>query len=333
MTKFVGTSLEWDGQLHPDAEFDNGNSGAGTVTLDFAKGNRQKITMTGNCLFGSPSNLKIAATYLLRLIGDGSALRTPTWNSIFEWIGGTAPVLSGASSQDLFAFYYTGSKLLGSPNVVNGCLIGCTVLTSGTTFTTNARTKKIRVQLIGGGGGGGGTTGSTNNAAAGGGGGSGSYAEKLFDVTPSTSYTYAIGGAGTAGANTGGTGGNGGNSTFTVGATTVTANGGLGGVGMTTASTALFALGGNGGAVSTNGDLNAAGQAGFWGFRVSGTVAAGGVGAPSFFGGGGSARNTAGAGSNAGNYGAGGGGACSIGNNNAAGGSGSQGVIIVWEFS
>lgn len=329
-----GPQHQWDGQLFPSSEFDNGNSGSGTVTLDFSKGNRQKITMTGNCLFGQPSNLKVGAFYHLRLIGDGVAVRAPTWNAIFKWIGGVAPVLTGANSQDLFAFYYDGTDILCSPNVVNGCLIGRSVLTTGAVFGTSSRTKKILVQLIGGGGGGGGTTGSSaNNAAAGGGGGSGSFAEKLFDVTPSTNYNIAIGSGGTAGANTGGTGGTGGDTTFTVGATTVTGKGGLGGVGMTTGNTGLIALGGNGGPVATFGDLNTAGQAGTYGVRISGSLAVGGVGASGYFGGGGNGRNTAGAGNAGGNYGAGGGGAASIGNNNNTGGAGSAGVIIVWEFS
>lgn len=330
--KYKGPTLEYDGQLHPDSEFDLGNSGAGTVTIDFNKGNRQKITMTGNCTFGAPSNMKAGTTYVLRLIGDNSALRTPTWNEVFKFTG-PVPVLSGASSQDVFGMYCDGVNLHVSSITLNGLLISRTVLTSGTTFTTSARTKKILVLLAGGGAGGGGSDGSANNASAGGGGGSGSYAEKLFDVTPSTNYTYAIGGGGAGGANTGGNGSAGGNTTFAVGGTTVTANGGSGGIGMTTGNTALTALGGAGGVVSTNGDVNTVGQPGGFGLRFSGTIAISGFGGPGPRGGGGSSRNTTGIGSAGGNYGSGGGGACSIGNNDHVGGAGSQGVIVVWEFS
>lgn len=320
------------GQQAPFLEYDNGNSGAGTVTLDFAKGNRQKITMTGNCTFAAPSNLKTGATYILRLIGDASAIRIPVWNAVFIWPSGVTPTLGSSSDINIFAFYCDGTNLYASGPVA-GCLLSRSVLTAGTTFTTGNRTKKILIQLIGGGGGGGGTTGAANQAGVGGGGGSGSYAEKFFTVLPNTAYTYAIGGGGNGGVNTGATGSTGGASTFAVSGTTVTANGGLGGVGMTTGTSVIQALGGNGGAVSTNGDVNTAGQAGTWSHRSSGTVAISGVGASGYFGGGGNARNTLGTGNAGGQYGAGGGGACSIGNNNQTGGAGSPGVIIVWEFS
>jgi hypothetical protein len=214
-----------------------------------------------------------------------------------------------------------------------GTLIGMTVLTSGTTFTTNASTNRIRVRLRAGGGGGGGCSSAASQAAYGGGGAEGGYAEKIFTVSPNTGYTYAIGAAGAAGANTGGTGGTGGNTTFAVGATTVTANGGLGGVGMTTGTSHICAAGGASPAVSTNGDFNGSGTPGGPSHRSDGTNAGqsgqgGGMG-------GGASRTTGGAGvaglTNTG--GGGGGGAVLNGSGAVTGGAGGSGYIIVEEFT
>ena len=103
---------------------------------------------------------------------------------------------------------------------------------------------------------------------------------------------------------------------------------------LSTDSTAIPTLGGDGGAVSANGDMNAAGSAGGFGHRVDGVVATSGVGAGSHYGGGANARKTSGNGNAAGNYGAGGGGAASIAvPTGYTGGAGSGGVIIVWEYS
>jgi hypothetical protein len=214
-------------------------------------------------------------------------------------------------------------------------LIGRQVINAGTTtYTSSAGVTRILARMIAAGGGGGGVTGATSQSATGGGGGGGSYAEKFFTVTPSTGYTCAVGAGGTAGANTGGTGGTGGSTTLTVGATTVTCNGGIGGVGMTAAVTAYtYGTGGFGGAVSVNGDLNAAGSAGGFGVRVSGTVAWGSQGAAGLYGTGSPAAFTiAGNGINANGYGAGGGGALTLTNVNRTGGIGSNGIIIIEEY-
>ena len=106
--------LTFDGQLTPKTEYDNGNSGSGTVTIDWNKGNRQKITMTGNCTFAAPTNMKAGTVYSLRLIEDATGNRAPTWNAVFIWLAGSAPTLGGANQVDLIAFYCDGVNLLGS---------------------------------------------------------------------------------------------------------------------------------------------------------------------------------------------------------------------------
>ena len=98
-------------------------------------------------------------------------------------------------------------------------------LTSGTSWTCPAGVTKVRLSMVGGGGGGG-KSGAANATYCGGGGGGGVIA--VFSVSPSTSYTYAIGGAGT-GATVTGAGVAGGTSSFTANAITYTASGGAAG--------------------------------------------------------------------------------------------------------
>ena len=233
---------------------------------------------------------------------------------------------------DWIHHYANGAIYAGTPP---GTLIQQTVLTAGTTFTTTANTTKIRIRGVGAGGGGGGANTAATSAAAAGGGAGGAYADKLFTVSPSTGYTYAIGAAGTAGAAAAGTGGTGGSSTFTVGATTVTATGGLGGVGSAAAATALMTLGGAG-QTPTNGDLNISGQNGGVGIRqASATVGmASGKGGDSQYGSGGIERVAQNAGANGAGFGSGGSGGCCVnGGAAAAGGAGTAGVWVVEEYT
>lgn len=208
-----------------------------------------------------------------------------------------------------------------------------TVLTSGTSFTTQLATTAIFVRMVGGGGGGGGCTSVASAAAAAGGGGAGGYAEKTFVVTPNTAYTYAIGAAGTG--VSAAAGNNGGDTTFAVGATTVTAKGGSGGP-QAVASTALTArAGGAGGTASTNGDLNASGAPGEPGqvLIVATPVVASGNGGSGPFGGGGLGLVAVGNGANATGFGAGGSGSATGASAARTGGNGTAGVIIVDEFA
>lgn len=215
-----------------------------------------------------------------------------------------------------------------------GRFIKETVYTSGSgNHTTDVKASKIKIRLLGGGGGGGGGSTAAAQGASGGGGAAGAYAEKYFDVSPSTAYAYVVGAAGAAGANTGGNGGAGGDTTFIVGGVTVTAKGGGGGIGMTTGTSDIGAAGGAG-VVSTNGDINGSGQPGEMGWRRSGTLGYSGGGGSTHIGGGGVGRTASGVGSVGIGPGAGGGGGL-VQNNSAAvlGGAGITGIVIVEEYT
>lgn len=201
-----------------------------------------------------------------------------------------------------------------------------TLLTTGTaaTYTVPAGTKALKICMVGGGGGGGGATVQPFGA---GGGGAGGYVES-FITSPSTTYTYTVGAAGTGTTTTGNAGTS---TTFS----TFTAGGGAGGVGGTT--------GGNGGAggTATGGDLNTPGQPGGIGSRDIINAYSGGsnvrpwsgAGASTRFGSGGLALPPGGANTN-GNagtgYGSGGSGAAGGATApSQTGGSGTGGIIVV----
>jgi hypothetical protein len=214
-----------------------------------------------------------------------------------------------------------------------GRFLRSTLLTTGTSFVTGVDTESIRLRMVGGGGGGSGCTSLASAACGGGGGGSAAYAEKVFDVLPNTTYTYAIGAAGTG--VSGAAGNNGGNTTFTVGGVTVTAPGG-GGAPIGTAATTLVArAGGAGGTVATNGDVNSTGSPGMYGVvLITATpIIASGKGADSQFGSGGLGLVAVGNGTAATGFGSGGAGSATGASTVRTGGNGTAGCIIVDEYT
>lgn len=91
-----------------DAEVDNGNSGT-SKTITWANGNKQRVTLTGNCTFTftAPSG---PTSLILRCIGDGS-VRTITWPSNVEWGDAGAPTMTGTSGKwTLIALYYDAAS-------------------------------------------------------------------------------------------------------------------------------------------------------------------------------------------------------------------------------
>jgi hypothetical protein len=92
------------------AMVDNGNSGT-SKTIDWRAGNKQKLTLTGDCTisFTDPSE---STGLTLILIQDGTGNRVITWNGMtIRWAGdGAVPVLStAANSHDLVMFVYDAS--------------------------------------------------------------------------------------------------------------------------------------------------------------------------------------------------------------------------------
>ena len=83
-----------------------------TTTINWNSGNVQIVTLTGTVTFAAPSNLKDGAIYTLMVKQDGTGSRTATWNAVFKWPGGTAPVLTTtANAVDIFTFVSDGTNL------------------------------------------------------------------------------------------------------------------------------------------------------------------------------------------------------------------------------
>jgi hypothetical protein len=201
---------------------------------------------------------------------------------------------------------------------------GQIIVTSGVSFTTPANitvNTVLNIELVGAGGGGAGALNTTSGAKSSAGGGGGYCFKRITGLSPSTTYTCAIGAAGVGSAL--GVNGNAGTATtLTILGVTYTANGGGGGL---TGGTLAGGVGGT----AINGDLNYSGQNGGDSLTAgpSAPSAKGGDTAKGWGLGGASVRNAI-AGSNAtGNGGGGSGGHAS------AGGNGSGGIIFCQWFN
>ena len=83
-----------------------------TVNWDVNSGATATITLGGNRTFAAPTNLVAGVFYALEVIQDGTGSRTITWNSVFKFSNGVAPVLStAASARDYLVFRSNGTNL------------------------------------------------------------------------------------------------------------------------------------------------------------------------------------------------------------------------------
>jgi len=88
---------------------------AATVNLDFDNGSIQRITLTGNVDFDSPTNMKDGAKYTLIIAQDGSGSHTADWDyGIFRFPGASSgwPALSsGANDIDVVNMVSDGTYI------------------------------------------------------------------------------------------------------------------------------------------------------------------------------------------------------------------------------
>lgn len=85
---------------------------------DVAVTQNARITLTADMTFTSFDNAKAGGVYVLRPIQDGTGGWLITWPSNIRWPYDLEPTLStDPDSQDLIAFYYTGTQFLGLPNI------------------------------------------------------------------------------------------------------------------------------------------------------------------------------------------------------------------------
>lgn len=112
--KVIGAAPSpFDGQYHSKVH-PLGNSGSGTVTVDWNNGNYQTLTLTGSPTIAF-SNGQAGARYLLK-IKTGAGGFSVTWPTV-TWLrpGGTAPVVPVAASKVAnAAFAFDGVDYDGS---------------------------------------------------------------------------------------------------------------------------------------------------------------------------------------------------------------------------
>lgn len=336
----------WTGQLSLTRGGTNNSltaSAGGIVWSDASKLNILSGTATANQILLSGN----AATpaWSTTTYPSTNAINTIMYASSANVLGVITPVNSAVLISSAGGVPSMGTTLpninIGTPTAGvltnttgGGGLRSFQVFTSGSgTYNTPANVTSILVEVLGAGGAGGGNLGVTAQAGGGAGGGSGGYVRHYISSSAS-SYSYAVGtgGTGVTGNNTGNTGGN---STFS----TLTASGGVGGAGLGCSATTIISEGGSGGAASGGNLLNAVGNPGSAGISSSALGTITGSGGTSCFGGAAKSVKLTGtassAGTSAGNYGSGGsgGGTSNSNGTSVAGGAGSNGVIIVWEFS
>jgi hypothetical protein len=87
---------------------------ASTINWDTSSGQVATVTLGGNRAMAAPTNLKIG-TYILHVIQDGTGNKSLTWNSVFKWTAGVAPVLTtDANARDIIMFISDGTNMYGS---------------------------------------------------------------------------------------------------------------------------------------------------------------------------------------------------------------------------
>lgn len=91
-------------------EYDNGNSGT-SKDIDWSKGDRQLVTMTGNCTF-TYSNAVAGQVLTLRVVEDGTGGHSVTLPTSL-WPGGSAGTFTTtASAINLLIVYFDGTNYL-----------------------------------------------------------------------------------------------------------------------------------------------------------------------------------------------------------------------------
>ena len=109
-------SLEISNTAGFTSQYDNGNSGA-AATINWANGNKQKITLTANTTltFTAPG---VVGNLMLQLNQDATGGRTVTWPAAVKWPGGNAPSPTGtASAVDMVSFFYNGTLYYGNASM------------------------------------------------------------------------------------------------------------------------------------------------------------------------------------------------------------------------
>ena len=86
---------------------------ASTISWDVSTSPVAKVTLAGNRTLGAGTNPQTGQFVSLLIIQDGTGSRTVTFNAAYEFVGDTAPTLTGTANKgDHFVFRYNGAKFI-----------------------------------------------------------------------------------------------------------------------------------------------------------------------------------------------------------------------------
>jgi len=78
---------------------------AASITVNFALGNNFLVTIGGNRTLAAPTNCTAGQSGQIHVIQDGTGSRTLAYNSVYQFVSGTAPTLStGAADVDILMY-------------------------------------------------------------------------------------------------------------------------------------------------------------------------------------------------------------------------------------
>jgi len=93
-------------------------SDASSISWDLDSAQTAKVTLGGNRTLSAPSNMKAGATYILRVIQDGTGSRTLSLASAYKKAGGATLTLSTAAGAiDILSFYCDGTYMYLIPSL------------------------------------------------------------------------------------------------------------------------------------------------------------------------------------------------------------------------
>lgn len=88
---------------------------AATINWNLSQGAMATVTLGGNRTLAAPTNLVNGATYVLIIKQDSGGNRTLSFNGVFKFPSGVAPVLSSSpNAVDIVSFLCDGTNLYAS---------------------------------------------------------------------------------------------------------------------------------------------------------------------------------------------------------------------------
>jgi hypothetical protein len=82
------------------------------ISWDASANQVTSVTITDNRIMDAPTNMVDGGVYLLMVIQDATGSRTLSFNGVFKFTGGTAPVLTAtASAKDILIFHSDGTNM------------------------------------------------------------------------------------------------------------------------------------------------------------------------------------------------------------------------------